>query len=1079
MKYLFFAILFFCSTLIHSQKWEEINALAVEAHDKGEYEKAKIYYEEGLILAKKEYGAKSSSYSSALNNYALLLANLGEYEKAETLYFQALGIRKKVFGENHKKYAFTLNCLGTLYQIMGKYPLAEEYYLRSLTIDSISGGTSSEDYASDLSNLGLLYQNMGKYDMAEQCLTHSLFIRKKLFGENDEGYVVSLSNLALLYLVLGRYEESEKMFLEVWDKNKKSLGENHPDCGTDLNNLASLYSEIGEMEKSEFFFLEAMKVWKNSVGEMSQQYASLLNNLANLYDDMGDLERSEELYLKCKEIGEKVWGEKHPEYASCLNNLATLYLDMGRNEEAEDLFIKAALIRQEVLGTDHPDFAASLNSLGIIYYERDNYEDAETYYIKALGIFIDNYGQSHPFVGKILLNLGLLYTTTSQFDKAEDLYLVSSNIIKESSGENSYSYAASIWGIARMYRVMGRYEESEKFYLKADTVFKNVLGEATHDYAIVIQGLGCLKWEMGDTLTAGKYFEKSDSIFLLCLQKIFRFTSENEKINGLMDVKPYFEKSQSFYHASTKNRTVSSTDALNLHLATSGLVLSSVSVLRGKIFSEGGDSVQFLYGEWERYNKLIATELSKPVSDRSEKLSEWENESNNLEKKLNKLSNTFKSTISAPTPDFVQLRSSLKPDEAAVEFISFDYKDGSELNDSTVYAAIVVTSDCEQPFYVHLFHEKQLAGLLAGDSLRTFANLLYSEAVVRNVDHDISYGDSLYQLVWKPIEQFLKNKTHIYYSPAGLLHTINFDAVPVNPTQVLSDKHTMHRSTTTAQLIGRTKETFQLNSVVLYGGIQYEIEENELKKLAKDNNPETNNSFADLRSTEDSKTRSGFNYLPGSLTEVEKIRDITKNKGINTTLYVGITGNEESVKSLTGINSPSIIHFSTHGFFIQVPTNQTSSSSEYIVGKESVFTSSDDPLFRSGLIMAGADHVWKGNDPIPGLEDGILTAYEVSNMYLPNTELVVMSACETGLGDIKGSEGVYGLQRAFKMAGVDYIIVSLWQVLDKETSDFMILFYQNLSSMKSIPDAFKATQDSMKNKYRDEPYKWAGFVLIK
>jgi len=368
---------------------------------------------------------------------------------------------------------------------------------------------------------------------------------------------------------------------------------------------------------------------------------------------------------------------------------------------------------------------------------------------------------------------------------------------------------------------------------------------------------------------------------------------------------------------------------------------------------------------------------------------------------------------------------------------------------------------------------------LNGDSLRTFANLLYSDAMVRDVDHDISYGDSLYQLIWRPLEGTLKNKTHIYYSPSRLLHKINFDAVPCNSTQVLSDIFKMHRTTTTAQLIKRADENFQMNEIVLYGGIQYEIEENELKRIAKDNNKDSKDKIAYLRSLGDSTTRKGFNFLPGSLVEVEKIQEITKKKGIKTNLYSGITGTEESVKQLTGLNSPSVIHFSTHGFFISDQKKKSNASTDYVLGGSSVFTTADDPLFRSGLIMSGADYAWKGNEPITGMEDGVLTAYEVSKMYLPNTQLVVMSACETGLGDIKGSEGVYGLQRAFKMAGVNYIIVSLWQVLDKETSDFMILFYQNLISLKSIPDAFKSTQDTMKSKYRDEPYKWAGFVLIK
>ncbi len=143
-----------------------------------------------------------------------------------------------------------------------------------------------------------------------------------------------------------------------------------------------------------------------------------------------------------------------------------------------------------------------------------------------------------------------------------------------------------------------------------------------------------------------------------------------------------------------------------------------------------------------------------------------------------------------------------------------------------------------------------------------------------------------------------------------------------------------------------------------------------------------------------------------------------------------------------------------------------------------VFKQSDDPLIRSGLAMAGANNAWKGK-PVRGVEDGILTAYEVSNMYLPNTKLAVLSACETGLGDIQGSEGVYGLQRAFKMAGVQNLIMSLWKVPDLESSEFMQEFYQNLFAKQTINEAFYHAQNWMKNKYRNEPYKWAAWILVR
>ncbi len=185
---------------------------------------------------------------------------------------------------------------------------------------------------------------------------------------------------------------------------------------------------------------------------------------------------------------------------------------------------------------------------------------------------------------------------------------------------------------------------------------------------------------------------------------------------------------------------------------------------------------------------------------------------------------------------------------------------------------------------------------------------------------------------------------------------------------------------------------------------------------------------------------------------------------------------EASFKSLSG-NSPSLIHIATHGFFYENLNMDASLESD--LSTEDQYRLAEDPLLRSGLIFAGANYAWKNDvNPINEDEDGILTAMEISNLDLSNTDLVVLSACETGLGDIDGSEGVYGLQRAFKMAGVERLIMSLWEVPDEETSEFMKIFYNNWLKGSVIRDAFIYTQREMYNKYKTEPNKWAAFVLF-
>ena len=191
----------------------------------------------------------------------------------------------------------------------------------------------------------------------------------------------------------------------------------------------------------------------------------------------------------------------------------------------------------------------------------------------------------------------------------------------------------------------------------------------------------------------------------------------------------------------------------------------------------------------------------------------------------------------------------------------------------------------------------------------------------------------------------------------------------------------------------------------------------------------------------------------------------------------GNAATEESVKALTGNLSPAVLHIATHGFFY--PDTRAKNDSTYTTNSlANPFKQSDNPLMRSGLFFAGADDAWKGK-PINGKEDGILTSYEVSNLYLPNTKLVVLSACKTALGEIQGNEGVYGLQRAFKIAGVDNLVMSLWKVPDTETAAFMQELYKNIFNKQSINNAFYNAQTVMRHKYSNEPYKWAAWILVR
>ncbi|MBK9190680.1 MAG: CHAT domain-containing protein [Crocinitomicaceae bacterium] len=305
----------------------------------------------------------------------------------------------------------------------------------------------------------------------------------------------------------------------------------------------------------------------------------------------------------------------------------------------------------------------------------------------------------------------------------------------------------------------------------------------------------------------------------------------------------------------------------------------------------------------------------------------------------------------------------------------------------------------------------------------------------------------------------------VYYSPSGLLHKVSFAAICKEQDVFLSDVYNFRQMGSTGNLAFEKNTQFgELENFLLMGGVKYQSE----------------------KENESEKTKEVWSYLPGSLAETNTINTYLQKKKFGVNYFNGSNASEEIFKEK--ISSSSIVHIATHGFFFPDPeqlkeemkTNSEQAEDEIkFRGTTNYanwsFVNNKNPLMRSGIVLANANDVWQ-RDPLAEGEDGILTAQEVSNLDLRNTKLVVLSACETGLGDIKGSEGVFGLQRAFKMAGVKYLIMSLWQVPDKETSEFMILFYKNLIKEKDIPVAFQKTQKAIREKY--DPYYWGAFVLI-
>lgn len=952
---------------------------------------------------------------------------------------------------------FTINKLARTYYERQKLDSALILAEKSLIQAEKEFGKNDSLYCNSLYLLFDIYFDKGDFNKSiEYCLLEK-DLRKKLKGEKHPQYATSLGNLGLLYKRTGKFDLAEPLYIEALNILKETKGVKHSEYWlTLINNLAQLYMAMGNYSASEPLQIEGLKIAKQQLGTKKIDYAISLNNLAELYRIIGNFSAAEPLYIEAIQINKELFGEKHSTYAISLSNLALFYFTIGNYKAAEPLYLEALKINKDVFGEKHYNYSISLVCLGVLYYKTGNFQESERLYIEALKVLKNVLGEKHPNYATFLNNLAVLYTAMLNYNAAETLQIQAMNIRKEALGEKHPDYAISLNNLAELYRLKGNYNTAEPLYEKALEIRKEIFGLNHMDYIESLNNLAVIKSKLGK-------YDISESLFLKTIDAIkennfltFNFLSEKEK-------ELYFKKwnnnFSNFYSFALKRKEQSlniSSEVYNSVITNKGLLLKSSTAMRSFILASSDTTLKKLYSQWSSLKKEISKLNSSELSKRKKDPEILEKQANDLEKELVKRYSALGDINRLQNLKWLDVKKSLKKGEAAIEFIHF--KEG-EKNDSTTYCALIINHKSIHPEMVKLFDEKDLIKILGAKSetSESYITGIYGKRNITNTQ--------LYDLIWKPLETNLKGVKTIYYSPTGLLHKISFATLSKSKDSYLCDNYRLELKGSTANIA--TTSNFDFNdhpNFCVFGDIQYDT-------------PET------LRDTTALIT---WPYLEGTKIESEKVVSILRSSNLNTDYINGKNATEAEFKIKAPLSN--VVHVATHGFFFPDPDaysyieKQDSSIKEtraYRGGEKAVgiynFVINKNPLMRSGLVFAGANEVWvreEGQEK----EDGVVTAQEVANLDLRNTNLVVLSACETGLGDIKGTEGVYGLQRSLKMAGVKYVIMSLWQVPDAETVEFMHKFYTKFVRTKSIKSSFYETQNEMRKKY--DPFYWAAFVLL-
>ena len=1030
---------------------------------KGDYARAEPLYQRALAINEKALGAEHPDVALLLNNLAALYDNKGDYARAAPLHHRALAIREKALGAKHPDVAMSLNNLAMLYQITGDYARAEPLYQRALTIFEEVFGTEHPNVATLLNNLAFMYGIKGDYMRAEPLYQRALAIQEKALGREHPDVATSLNNLAMLYEAKSDYVLAEPLFQRALITREKALGKEHPDVAMSLNNLGWLYQTTGDYARAEPLLQRALAIQEKVLGREHPDVATSLNNLASLYRTRGDYVRAEPLFQRALAIREKALGAEHPDVASSFSNLAILYEVKGDYARAEPLYQRSLAIKEKVLGAEHADVATMLNNLASLYRNKGDYARAEQLNQRALAIREKALGVGHPSVAMSLNNLASLYQITGDYARAEPLYHRALTINEKALGAEHPDVAASLNNLAMLYDSKGDYARAEPLYQRALTINEKAFGAGHPDVANSLNNLAMLYEAGGHHERAIAGLSRATDIREENIALVLTTGSEKQKQLYLNTLSGETDAILSLNTKSAPKNGAATRLALTTILRRKGRSLDAMTDQIAALRSRAAPEDQKLLDQLAAARAQLANLQLGGVSDNSTPAAR-QSQLNTLTEEVEKL----EATISRRSAEFragaqpvtlANVQAALPADSALIEIFSYQpfnakAKPVEEKFGAARYVAYVARREGE-PQFVDL-----------GEAAAIEANVEKLRMALRD-DKRAAGGDvaavkeasrAVDEQVMRPVRSLLGATRRIFLSPDGALNLIPFAALVDERGKYLIEDYTLTYLTSGRDLLRLGVTVKSKGPPVVLANPLYDD-----SKRSGNNATETLAVVAakrnvDFNAIDFSKVR--YTPLPGTAEEGKTLSMLMPGA-----LMLSAAGATEA--ALKQLHGPRILHVATHGFFLTDQPRQAGSRGLGLVVEKSlggmaaapgVASQGENPLLRSGLILAGVNQRRSGTD-----EDGVLTAAEAAGLDLWGTKLVVLSACETGLGDVKNGAGVYGLRRALVLAGSESQVMSLWQVSDAATRDLMQVYYTRLQRGEGRTEALRQVQLEMLN----------------
>ncbi len=1048
----------------------------------------------------------SFDHIDLLFNLYKIYYNTKDYANSEKSIINAISICEKTKNINNNYYSKLLYSAGFYYFSTEPFNFesSEKYFLKLINLNDLN------EYRNKTFNyLGLLYLYKTDFVNAELMLLEALKAKK---ANKDEDEYCSLYFLNLLYSATGEILKNEKVLVDLSDTANEVYGKNSNEYMDGNYFLANLYlTKLNRLIDCTAIVKNGIEFYESIKDTNNFRFGKYLMLSAGINSKNKNYDLSTKLYLKTITIFENnhINEESNNDftyYISCINNLGLNYLESGNYKEADYYLLKAhnfilSIINSNKLNKSDelikfyiPFYLLNTSNLSRLYYELGRYEAGKNICLEALTLSKGVEFDLDINKQQILESLGLNYIELGKYSEAKNvleeglkiskiinkkesyenicalnnLAICYENLGEESNSEKVYLEILNlsfepriVMNLANLYFKTKNYKKAELFYNKAMKISKDINNNAFKRNLFV--NLFCYYRNINDTKKEKNILLKHSKTFQNQILDYLNFSTNNE-INEIFS-NLIREKALSLsFNNDFKNKFPKiNISSYENDLLLKNLILRNQKIIQKAIFISNDSILINKYKLFESKKRELNKINELYINEKPSNYKEITEETDKLEKEIIRSSSVYTKTNHHLLPNWKEIKNSLKPNEISLDLVTFNYFDKTVETNNILYAVYLVRNESKYPIYIPLFEEKQLKSLLSSN-----------DETNKKDNIDKTYlNKSISDLFIKPLEKELDGITTIYLSPSGLGHQIDFAALSINDTQSLGEKYKLHILSSSSELMDYDVSIIDKKSEIelfLYGGIDYDKSNLNLIKSINDNSISSNEDFIN------SAKRSGIEYLTGTLKEVIAINENANKYGFNSKIISESEATEESFKALDGRKEPYVLHLATHGFFFPDPILDQPKENSSLEGKSKIYKASDDPMMRSGLLLAGAKNYWGKSNQNNTIEDGILTASEISNLDLSACQLVVLSACETGLGEVKGSEGVFGLQRAFKMAGVKNIIMSLWKVPDAQTAELFDIFYSECFAGKSIHEAFRSAQAKMKAKY--SPYFWAGFVLL-